>query len=137
MEKIYWAAVAGEVRSDEGTWTHWIAKDESQQKVVEVERSSPGAQEARLHYRVVRRNPGTSLLEIRLETGRKHQIRVQCAAMGHPILGDSKYGSRRKFPSGIALHARRLSLLHPVRKEPWSIEAPLPVSWNSLGLDSK
>jgi 23S rRNA pseudouridine1911/1915/1917 synthase len=70
-----------------------------------------------------------TVLEVRLHTGRKHQIRVQLAHAGHPVVGDRKYGSRRAFPSGIALHARRLVVEHPVRREPVVIEAPLAASW--------
>jgi 23S rRNA pseudouridine1911/1915/1917 synthase len=68
-------------------------------------------------------------LEVELETGRKHQIRVQLAKTGLPILGDRKYGAAGTFPSGIALHSHRLELEHPVRREPLRLEAPLPGAW--------
>ena len=75
-------------------------------------------------------SPGLTLLEVQLLTGRKHQIRVQLADAGWPVLGDRKYGGRRAFPNGIGLHSRRLTFEHPTRKEPITIEAPLPPSWH-------
>jgi 23S rRNA pseudouridine1911/1915/1917 synthase len=66
---------------------------------------------------------------VQLLTGRKHQIRVQLADVGWPVLGDRKYGSRREFPSGIGLHSRRLTFEHPTRKDSITVEAPLPHSW--------
>jgi 23S rRNA pseudouridine1911/1915/1917 synthase len=91
-----------------------------------------GAQRAELAYRTIRPSQNAAsgtLLEIQLLTGRKHQIRVQLADAGWPIVGDRKYGATRRFPNGIALHSRRLTLKHPVRKTPLAIEAPLPPSW--------
>ncbi|MDA0991023.1 MAG: RluA family pseudouridine synthase, partial [Verrucomicrobia bacterium] len=70
-----------------------------------------------------------------LETGRKHQIRLQFSQRGHPVLGDRKYGSTVQFPSGIALHARRLALMHPVRQEPLELTARLPAAWRQFGGD--
>jgi 23S rRNA pseudouridine1911/1915/1917 synthase len=72
---------------------------------------------------------------VRLETGRKHQIRVQLDHIGAPILGDRKYGSRQPFPAGIALHARRLTIDHPVRKETLELVAPLPALWRKCGVE--
>ena len=74
--------------------------------------------------------PKTTLLEIQLHTGRYHQIRAQLTAIGCPILGDEKYGSKTKLPSGaIALHHARLTVIHPVTKEEIVIEAPYPGHW--------
>ena len=73
-----------------------------------------------------------TLLEIQLHTGRKHQIRVQLAEAGWPVVGDRKYSGRRPFPTGIALHSRRLTFVHPVRKTPLVIEAPLPKAWEDF-----
>jgi 23S rRNA pseudouridine1911/1915/1917 synthase len=75
-----------------------------------------------------------TLIEVRLETGRKHQIRVQLASRGHPIMGDRKYGSKTPFPSGIALHARSLDLVHPVLKTPLRLVAPRPSCWRAYGV---
>jgi len=78
--------------------------------------------------------PHATLLEVLLETGRKHQIRVQLAQRGHPVLGDRKYGATTGFLHGLALHARCLELEHPVRKMPLRIEAPLPAAWRKYGI---
>ncbi len=95
----------------------------------------PGAKEARLRYRRLRRIGSASLLEVELMTGRKHQIRLQLSNMGHSIVGDRKYGSERRWPLGIALHARRLAITHPVKQEPLELTAPLPPAWAKLGLE--
>ena len=89
----------------------------------------PEAKEARLGYRLLARLGEVSWLEVELETGRKHQIRLQFSHHGHPIVGDRKYGSQRAFKAGIALHARRLAITHPVRDERLAFEAPLPQPW--------
>ncbi|MEM6656066.1 MAG: RNA pseudouridine synthase, partial [Planctomycetota bacterium] len=73
-----------------------------------------------------------AIVRVDLATGRKHQIRVQMAKIGHPILGDQKYGSNKPFPAGIGLHAERLSFEHPVRREPVELIAPLPRSWRGF-----
>jgi 23S rRNA pseudouridine1911/1915/1917 synthase len=73
-------------------------------------------------------------LEIELETGRKHQIRVQLAARRLPVLGDRKYGSQVPFQWGIGLHARELRFEHPVRKIPIALVAPVPRSWRTWGI---
>jgi 23S rRNA pseudouridine1911/1915/1917 synthase len=77
---------------------------------------------------------GWSLVEIILQTGRKHQIRLQFTHHGHPVVGDRKYGSRQNFPLGIALHARRLVIIHPVKGERIALEAPLPDAWYRWGV---
>jgi 23S rRNA pseudouridine1911/1915/1917 synthase len=128
VEKTYWAVTAGAPSGAEEL-VDWVAKDESQQRMVVVAATSPGAQQAVLHYRVLRPVERGVLVEIRLITGRKHQIRLQLSAHGHPVLGDRKYGSALRFSPGIALHARRLVIDHPTRHEPIEITAPLPASW--------
>jgi 23S rRNA pseudouridine1911/1915/1917 synthase len=82
----------------------------------------------------LRELPHATLLEVRLETGRKHQIRVQLAHRGHPVLGDRKYGATTAFPHGLALHSRQLVLDHPVRKTPLRLQAPLPAAWRKYGI---
>jgi 23S rRNA pseudouridine1911/1915/1917 synthase len=118
VEKIYWALVEGIIEPAAGELVDYLAKDEAEQKMTVVRKQHPGAQEAKLSYRLQKKLNGVSLVEITLETGRKHQIRVQFAARQHPILGDKKYGSKREFPAGIALHCRRLVIEHPTKKTP-------------------
>ncbi|NIP85480.1 MAG: RluA family pseudouridine synthase [Planctomycetales bacterium] len=129
VEKDYWALVDGSVDPPQGTLHDWVRKDERHRRMHLTGPHTPGAQEAVLAYRTLAATPRATLLEIRLHTGRKHQIRVQLSHAGHPILGDRKYGSRRKFPAGIGLHGRRLVLQHPVRRQPLELVAPLPPSW--------
>jgi 23S rRNA pseudouridine1911/1915/1917 synthase len=129
IEKIYWAIVEGNVHNPSGELISWLKKDEAVGRVMVVPPGTAGAREASLHY--VRRAYSDNLtwLEIRPRTGRTHQLRVQLAHERHPIYGDSKYGSRHSFGQAITLHARNLVFLHPVRKEPVSLTAPLPESW--------
>jgi 23S rRNA pseudouridine1911/1915/1917 synthase len=95
----------------------------------------PDAKEARLFYRQIERlaSHGT-LIEVQLETGRKHQIRLQMSHHGHPIVGDRKYGSPTPFPAGIALHARQLTVAHPTTGESLTFLAPLPTTWRRFEL---
>ncbi|HUE70493.1 MAG TPA: RluA family pseudouridine synthase [Pirellulaceae bacterium] len=130
--KIYWAVVDKPPKQSEATLTDWLKKDEKTQRMVVTTAHAIGAQKARLSYRELKRLAAGTLLEIELETGRKHQIRVQLAYHGTPILGDRKYGSRRPFPSGIALHARTLEIAHPVKKETLTFTAPLPKAWEGV-----
>jgi 23S rRNA pseudouridine1911/1915/1917 synthase len=134
VEKTYWAVVEGAPSPPQANCVDWMRKDERHRKMHVAHGDAPGAQEARLSYRTLGKAEGGRLLEVRLETGRKHQIRVQLAHRGFPIRGDRKYGGRLPFSPGIALHARQLELTHPVRKTPLSLEAPLPKSWRQCGL---
>ncbi len=131
VQKDYWAVVAGVPDETKATLEHYLRKDERHRRVHATHAECPDAQLARLGYQIRNENHEISLLEVRLETGRKHQIRVQLAKIGHPILGDRKYGSRDEFSTGIALHARRVELQHPVRDESICFEAPLPASWRA------
>jgi 23S rRNA pseudouridine1911/1915/1917 synthase len=138
--KTYWAAVEGNVDPEQGQWENWLLKlpEEARSKPVSAE--VPGARHAVLEYRRLALSPVATLLEIRPKTGRMHQIRVQAAERGWPILGDVIYGSKIPFgPAAslprervIALHARSLEFLHPIRFEPIIVVAPLPEYWSSL-----
>lgn len=134
VEKTYWAIASGNVQPAEAELVDWVIKDERQQQMVVTKPEASGAKEARLRYRVLRQLAGGSLLEVELHTGRKHQIRLQLAERGFPIWGESKYAQARPFAGGLALHARRLVLEHPVRHEPLELVAPLPPSWRELGI---
>jgi 23S rRNA pseudouridine1911/1915/1917 synthase len=129
VRKVYWALVAGRPEPAEAVCVDWLRKDEPHQRMHVTRPQHPEAKEARLSYRTLQPLRTAALLEVLLQTGRKHQIRVQLAARGYPILGDRKYGSERPFPDGIALHARELELVHPVRRTPLKIIAPLPDCW--------
>jgi 23S rRNA pseudouridine1911/1915/1917 synthase len=157
VEKSYWAIVEGRIEPREGRLVDFVRKDERHRRMHIAAANTAAAQRAELTYRVlcsdketerqaekeklmedvspclrVSLSPGlrqSSLVEVRLLTGRKHQIRLQLSHAGFPILGDRKYGSTRPFPAGIALHSRRLVIEHPVSKMQLAVEAPLPASW--------
>ncbi|MBN2217762.1 MAG: RluA family pseudouridine synthase [Pirellulales bacterium] len=136
VEKTYWALVEGIDLPPEGRCEDWLAHDERHRRMHIVGPTFTGAQQARLAYRRLAAFDDCTLLEISLETGRKHQIRIQLATWGHAILGDRKYGSTHPWPSGIALHARRLRITHPVGGNPVEFEAPVPPPWRRFTLPS-
>jgi 23S rRNA pseudouridine1911/1915/1917 synthase len=129
VDKFYWAIVDGPVEPGEGRLVDFLRKDERHRKMHVTGPNTPDAQRAELAYRVLKSAGSVSLLEVQPLTGRKHQIRLQLSQAGFPIFGDRKYGSARPFPTGIALHSRRLVIEHPVSKMQLEIEAPLPASW--------
>jgi len=129
VRKTYWAIVSGEMNPPSAELVDWMLKDENAQRMRIVGQGIAGSSEARLRYRFLREVRGGSLLEIELLTGRKHQIRVQLAARGMPVLGERKYAQAPPFSKGLALHARSITFDHPVRHEPVELEAPLPASW--------
>lgn len=136
VKKIYWALVERRLKPPEGVCEGWIAEDPRHRRMWLVGPDRGGAKRARLSYRTLRHVDRDSLVEVELTTGRKHQIRVQLADKGNPILGDRKYGSQRSWPMGIALHARRLVLNHPVQSTLLELEAPLPPAWlQSVGVE--
>ncbi|MCU0878142.1 MAG: RluA family pseudouridine synthase [Pirellulaceae bacterium] len=124
--KLYWSVVESPPTPAQGELTDWVKKDERLQKMTVVPRHSAGAQRATLRYRTLASAKSAALLEVELETGRKHQIRLQLANLGTPILGDRKYGSRRTFDGGIALFARSLSIEHPTSSQTLSFVAEPP-----------
>ena len=131
MTKVYQALVEGRVAASKGTLVDRLVKDRETNIVRRTSKATP-AGEGSLSFRRLKTLPDATLLEIEPHTGRSHQIRVQLAAMGHPILGDRKYGSKRPFREGIALRAVRLVFEHPVRKIPVTVAAT--VDWQTLGL---
>ena len=132
IEKKYIAIVEGYPDEDLGRLKHYIKKpaytDTGSNKVLIKSEPFDGAKEARLAYRVLASLEKSCMLMIQLETGRPHQIRAQMAEIGHPILGDIKYGSSALTPKypGLALHAYMLEFLHPVQKIPVLISSCLP-----------
>ncbi|HID75828.1 MAG TPA: RluA family pseudouridine synthase [Planctomycetaceae bacterium] len=134
VTKRYLAAVEGILRPRSGRWVDWVVRDQRSHRVKIVAPGYTGAKQAVLELKRLAVRGRTSVLRIVPETGRKHQIRIQLASRGHPILGDRQYGSSRSFPAGIALHAWQLVLEHPVRGETVRLQAPLPPSWNGLAI---
>jgi 23S rRNA pseudouridine1911/1915/1917 synthase len=149
VEKTYWAVVEGVVEPADGRLVDWLAEDERHRRMHVVGPTMPGAKEARLAYRRLGDCPnfrasenGTvpfnaTWLEVELETGRKHQIRLQLSSHGHPVVGDRKYGSVVRFSPGIALHARRLVISHPTTGVRLDFEAPPPAAWRQLGITAR
>ena len=130
---MYRAIVEGVPDEPAAKLQHWLRKDERHRRVHVTMKDKDTAQEARLSYRLIRELAGDlSLLEVRLETGRKHQIRVQLSAIGHPIVGDRKYKSNVAFSEGIALHSYYVKLTHPVKREPIEVTSAEPASWRAL-----
>lgn len=127
VHKTYWAIVKKNDIAPEATLTDWLTRNERQNKSYAHNREVPGAKKAVLSYKVRSMSDNYMLLEVRLMTGRHHQIRCQLAHMGCPIKGDLKYGSPRSNPDGsISLMSRRVEFVHPVSKETIAVEAPLP-----------
>jgi 23S rRNA pseudouridine1911/1915/1917 synthase len=127
VRKTYWAIVSERPPAEEGTLSSYLKKNESQNKSYVYNKEVKGSKLAELSYRVLARSERYYLVEVDLQTGRHHQIRAQLAAAGCPIKGDLKYGSKRSNEGGgISLHSRRVSFVHPVKKEEITVEAPLP-----------
>jgi 23S rRNA pseudouridine1911/1915/1917 synthase len=145
VRKVYWALVEGEVTPPTGVWENWLRKLPEESRVEPAAGGEPGARLAMLEYRVLRHSDGLTLIELAPLTGRMHQLRVQAAWRGHPVLGDTAYGSHQSFgpPSDqprervIALHARSLTLDHPFTKQPLTWTAPLPAYWGSVATDAE
>jgi 23S rRNA-/tRNA-specific pseudouridylate synthase len=164
VTKVYWAVVEGDVEGDEGTWTDHLHKRHGMPQSMVVPADDPRGKIAVMKYRVRGRgyigepsrlvesldeksnSPGPkdrpiyTWLEIELETGRTHQIRVQAASRGHAVIGDAQYGSTITFGEqfederlrAIALHARQLGFNHPMTDQPVDVIAPLPVAWKAF-----
>lgn len=128
MHKTYWALVEGKREDNEGYIESWLLSDGKTNKTSVVSEGTPGAKLSKLNYKVLALGDRYSLLEVKLLTGRKHQIRVQLSSTGTPIKGDLKYGARRSNPGGgISLLARRIEFIHPVSRLPIAVETdPLP-----------
>ncbi len=127
IEKTYWALVEGHRETDKETLTHYLKKNPKNNKSSAFSKESSDTKKAVLHTVELLRLDRYSLLEIKLETGRHHQIRCQLSVTGNPIKGDLKYGSKRSNKNGgIHLHAAKIKFIHPVKKEELTLHAPLP-----------
>lgn len=128
-QKLYLAAVAGELSSAHDRWHDAVRKDDQAHRMRVVDDDAADAQSAELDYLKVGFVQQATIVVVRLHTGRKHQIRVQFADRGHPLLGDRKYGSDREFAHGVALHSWRLTMTHPTLKTPCTFVADPPKYW--------
>jgi len=127
IRKTYWAIVQGAPKQPEARLENWLTRNETLNKSFIAKPGAKEAKQAILSYKTLVRGENYTLLEINLETGRHHQIRCQLAAIGCPVKGDLKYGAKRSNPDGgICLHARKIEFIHPVKKEPICITAPVP-----------
>ncbi len=127
VKKTYWAIVKNCPKEIEAEITHYLVRNEKQNKSTAFDTEKKDSKKAILHYKVIAKSDTYHLLEIDLKTGRHHQIRCQLAKIGCPIKGDLKYGAERSNPDGgISLHARRLSFIHPVSKQLIELTAPVP-----------
>ena len=138
VEKTYLAVAENSWPDDSGEWSDWLVKDERTNVVSTAPTGSPVAQRANLAYRVIERGPRTVTFELRPTTGRGHQLRVQLASRGLPLVGDRKYGATTRLIAldgqpRIALHARSLRFKHPTRPERLTIDASLPADWPGVG----
>lgn len=126
LSRVYEAVAVGGLREDCGTVDAPIGRHPVDRKRMAVDRQN--GREAVTHWRVLARYPGFTHVECRLETGRTHQIRVHLASIGHPLLGDVVYGSKKPVPglAGQCLHARRLRFTHPSTGQLVELECPLP-----------
>lgn len=134
VEKIYWAIVTGMVERDT-EWVHHMVEDARSRKARMVGADEAGAHEVRCDMKVLARGDRYTLIELRPAQGRFHQLRAQCAAAGHPIKGDVKYGARRgEKDRSIALHARSLAFVHPFIGKAMNMSAPAPATplWVAL-----
>ena len=135
VHKTYWAIVKNRPNPQSGTLTHWLVRNEKQNKSYASLNEKPESKQAQLNYRTLASTENYTMLEVELLTGRHHQIRCQLSTIGCPIKGDLKYGAPRSNPDGsISLHARSIDFIHPVSKQHIHVEADVPdeALWHAL-----
>ena len=133
-KKHYRAIVLGKLKEEHTTLVHYLRKEKSLRATV-FPRETPTAKRSELSYEVINSLENKSLLEVSLSTGRFHQIRAQMAFIGHPIIGDVKYGAPEPLPNQeIALYAHKLVFSHPVSNEEITLTAPEPKTWEQFKL---
>jgi len=131
-KKHYRAIVLGKLKEEHTTLVHYLRKEKSLRATV-FPRETPTAKRSELSYKVINSLENKSLLEVSLSTGRFHQIRAQMAFIGHPIIGDVKYGAPEPLPNQeIALYAHKLVFSHPVSNEEITLTAPEPKTWEQF-----
>ena len=134
IKKHYRAIVLGKLKEEHTTLVHYLRKEKSLKATV-FPRETPAAKRSELSYEVIYSLENKSLLEVSLSTGRFHQIRAQMAFIGHPIMGDVKYGAPEPLPNQeIALYAHKLVFSHPVSNEEITLTAPEPKTWEQFKL---
>jgi 23S rRNA pseudouridine1911/1915/1917 synthase len=136
-ERVYWAVVEGHPDPPAGTWRDHLVWDTKSLIQKPSTARDPDASEAICEYRVLRRFRDTALIEVRLRTGRRNQIRIQAELRGHPLVGEKRYtpdaDARRPIAfERQALHAKRLAFLHPADGRPLAFDAPVPSDFNAL-----
>jgi 23S rRNA pseudouridine1911/1915/1917 synthase len=135
LERFYSVVVQGKVEKEKGTITSWLK--ENRALVIYSSPKPNDGQKAISHYRLVKSNENYSLLEVELETGRKNQIRVHMQDLGHPVIGDKKYGATQSPINRLALHARVLSFIHPATEEKIRFETDIPKKFLDLFKEQK
>lgn len=132
LERLYIAVVEGTVKTEAGTITAWLKESKTQMMYVS---NRPGdGQKSVTHYKVLQSNETYSLLEVKLDTGRKNQIRVHMQSIGHSVVGDKRYGAKKDPLHRLGLHAQVLSFRHPVTGEVLRFATGIPASFRSLFL---
>ncbi len=127
MKKTYWAVVRNRPEPEAGNLVHWLVKNPQKNVTKAYEKEVVGSLRSELNYKLIGELNGYYLIEVDPITGRPHQIRVQLSTLNCPIVGDNKYGyPRGSLKKSICLHAKKLQFIHPVKKEPVEISAPLP-----------
>ena len=144
VHKTYWALVqpsGNPVTSNTFvTATHWLTRNEKQNKSYAYDREVPGSKKAVLRYRTIGQTERYQLVEVELLTGRHHQIRCQLSTLGMPIRGDLKYGAKRSNPDGsISLLSHHVEFIHPVSKQKIVLDSPLPNDkiWHNIAFFDK
>lgn len=140
VKKVYWALTEGRVTPEAGTWEDFVRKIHGHPQAEIVGEAETGARKAILHYQTVGTTPLGSWLTIDLESGRTHQVRLQAASRGWPLVGDRMYGASEPFGEqfsderlrAIALHSRVLGFRHPVSQAWVEVTAPLSTAWRGL-----
>lgn len=137
FEKKYLTVLAGAPKEPKGTLVNYLKKNPVNNMVYICTQTTDGAKMASLDYRVLEEKGGLCLAEIKLHTGRTHQIRVQMAGISHPVYGDMRYGGENAKKGNLALWAYSLSFTHPVTKERlrFMLEPPADsVPWKNFDL---
>ena len=131
-KKYYKAIVLGKLEREHNTLVHYLRKEKTLKTTI-FPREAPTAKRSELSYEVIYSLEKKSLIEVSLSTGRFHQIRAQMAFIGHPIIGDVKYGAPESLPNQeIALHAHKLVFNHPISNEEITLTSPQPKTWEQF-----